>query len=154
MDAFTLCVLSHFSCIWLCIPMDCSPPGSSVHGILQARILECVAMLSSRGSSQHRDWTCVSYVSGTGRQVLYHELHLGSPCKLPHSQINEHLQTWYEIFGNAKQHGILAIYIYIFFLSQHLAIKISGLNTRWACASLCIVSSSITFLSPPDGSLG
>ena len=45
-------------------------------------------------------------------------------------------------------------YIYIFFLSQHLAIKIFGLNTRWACASLCIVTSSITFLSPPDGSPG
>ena len=37
--------------------MDCYPPGSSVHGILQARILECVAMLSGRGSSWHRVWT-------------------------------------------------------------------------------------------------
>ena len=40
--------------------MDCSLPGSSVHGILQARILEWVAMLTSRGFSQHRDRTCVS----------------------------------------------------------------------------------------------
>ena len=40
--------------------MDCSPPGSSVHGILQARILEWVGMPSSRGSSQTRDWTYVS----------------------------------------------------------------------------------------------
>ena len=39
------------SCPTLCDPMDCSPPGSSVHGILQARILEWVAMPSSRGSS-------------------------------------------------------------------------------------------------------
>ena len=39
-------------CPTLCNPMDCSPPGSSVHGILQARILEWVAMPSSRGSSQ------------------------------------------------------------------------------------------------------
>ena len=39
----------------LCDPKDCSPPGSSVHGILQARILEPVAMFSSRGSSQLRD---------------------------------------------------------------------------------------------------
>jgi len=39
------------SCLTLCDPMDCSPPGSSVHGILQARILEWVAMPSSRGSS-------------------------------------------------------------------------------------------------------
>ena len=37
--------------VTLCDPMDCSPPGSSVHGILQARILECAAMPSSRGSS-------------------------------------------------------------------------------------------------------
>ena len=38
-------------CLTLCDPMDCSPPGSSVHGILQARILEWVAMPTSRGSS-------------------------------------------------------------------------------------------------------
>ena len=43
--------------------MDCRPPGSSVRGILQARILEWVAMPSSRGSSQPRDQTQVSYVS-------------------------------------------------------------------------------------------
>ena len=39
----------------LCSPMECSPPGSSVHGIFQARILKCVAMPSSRGSSRPRD---------------------------------------------------------------------------------------------------
>ena len=44
--------------------MDCSPPGSSVHGILQARILEWVAISSSRGSSQPRDQTCVSCIKG------------------------------------------------------------------------------------------
>ena len=43
------------SCSTLCNPMDYSPPSSSVHGILQARILEWVALLSSRGSSQPRD---------------------------------------------------------------------------------------------------
>ena len=48
------------SCPILCDPRDCSPPGSSVHGILQARILEWVAMPSSRGSSQPRDQTHVS----------------------------------------------------------------------------------------------
>ena len=45
-------------------PMDCSPPESSVHGIFQARILEWVAMPSSRGSSQPRDWTQVSCIAG------------------------------------------------------------------------------------------
>ena len=49
------------SCLTLCGPMDCSPPGSSLFmGILQARILEWVAMPSSRGSSQPRDQTQVS----------------------------------------------------------------------------------------------
>ena len=45
-------------------PMDCNPPGSSVHGISQARILECVAISFSRGSSQPRDWTRVSCIAG------------------------------------------------------------------------------------------
>ena len=45
------------SCPTLCDPVDCSPPGSSVHGILQARVLEWVAMPPSRGSSWPRDWT-------------------------------------------------------------------------------------------------
>ena len=66
------CVISHFSHVWLCNPMNCKPPGSSVHGILQARILEWVAMPSSRGSSWPRDRTHIFYVSCIGRQVLYH----------------------------------------------------------------------------------
>ena len=66
-------------CPTLCDPMDYSSPGSSVHGILQATILEWVAMPSSRGSSQPRDYTCVSQVSCTGRWVLYHQRRLGSP---------------------------------------------------------------------------
>ena len=52
------------SCLTLCAPMDCSPPGSSVHGILQARILEYAAISFSRGSSQPRDWTRVSCIVG------------------------------------------------------------------------------------------
>ena len=49
--------------------MDCNLPGSSVHGIFQARILECVAISFSRRSSQPRDWTHISFI---GRQILYH----------------------------------------------------------------------------------
>ena len=52
----------------LCDCMDDSPPGSSFHGILQARILEWVAMPSSRGSSRPRDRTHISYASCTDRQ--------------------------------------------------------------------------------------
>ena len=60
------------SCPTLCNSMDCSLPGSNVHGILQARVLEWVAMPSSRGSFLPRDRTCMSYVSCIGRQVLHH----------------------------------------------------------------------------------
>ena len=59
------------SCLTFCYPMDCSPPGSSVHWILQARIMEWVAMPSSSGSSQPTDQIHISYVSCIGR-VLYH----------------------------------------------------------------------------------
>ena len=52
------------SCLTLCDPMDCSLPGSSVHGILQARTLEWVAISFSRGSSRPRDRTQVSYNAG------------------------------------------------------------------------------------------
>ena len=62
------CVLSH---VRLCNPMDCSPPVSSVHGIIQARILEWVAISYSKGSSQSRDQTCISCISCIGRQILY-----------------------------------------------------------------------------------
>ena len=78
-------VLSRFTCYakcsTLCNPMDCSPPGSSVYGILQA-ILEWVAMPSCKGSSLLRDGSHVSSVSCIGRWVLYHSRHLGSPNKL------------------------------------------------------------------------
>ena len=65
-----LCVLSE-SCLTLCDPMDCNPPGSSVHGISQERILEWAAISFSRWSSQHRCQTCISRVSCIGRWILY-----------------------------------------------------------------------------------
>ena len=65
------------SCPTLCDPVDCGPPGSSIHGILQAGILEWAAISFPRGSSRPRDQIPVSSVSCIGRrglcrQVLYH----------------------------------------------------------------------------------
>ena len=57
------CVVAQ-SCLTLCDPMDCSPPGSSVYGILQAKILEWVAISFSRGSSRPRDWIWVFHITG------------------------------------------------------------------------------------------
>ena len=62
---------SCFIHVRLCDPIDCSPPRSSVHGILQARILEWVAISFSRGSFQPSDQTCISYVSCFGRRVFF-----------------------------------------------------------------------------------
>ena len=73
---FTLCLIPKYACVHaqslqslpaLCDPMDGSPPGSSVYGILQARALEWVAMHSSREFSPPRGWThisCVSLIAG------------------------------------------------------------------------------------------
>ena len=60
------------SCSMFCDPMDCSSPGSSIHRVLQARILEWAALPSSRASSPPRDRTGVSSISCIGRQILYH----------------------------------------------------------------------------------
>ena len=71
--AMCLCLVAQ-SCLTFCDPMDCSPSGSSVHEIFQARILEWIAILYSRGSFQSRDRTCVSCVSCiscTGSLILY-----------------------------------------------------------------------------------
>ena len=67
----SVCLMGYFFFLSLtqssptvCSPMDCSPPGSSAHGIFQAKILEWVALPFSRGSSQPRDWTQVSCIAG------------------------------------------------------------------------------------------
>ena len=72
---------SHLSRVHLCDPINCSPRGSTVQGILQAGILEWLAMPSSRGSYWTRDRTWVFCVSCISRRVLYYYHRLGSlPC--------------------------------------------------------------------------
>ena len=71
-DTQSGCVCCAQSCLTLCVPMDCSPPGSSVHGTFQARILEWVAISYSRDLPDlSRHQTHVSCVSYIGRQILY-----------------------------------------------------------------------------------
>ena len=64
------------ACPTLCNPMDYRLPGSSAHGISQARILEQVAVSYSRGSSRPMDQTCVSYASCIGRRIFFFNLNL------------------------------------------------------------------------------
>ena len=76
-----MCVCAQLlqSCLTLCDPMDSSPPGSSLsRGILQARILDWVTLLSSRGSSQFRDRTCSVLRLLHCRRILYCLSHQGS----------------------------------------------------------------------------
>ena len=89
-------------CLTLCDPLDCSPPGGSVRGIIQARILEWVAMPSSRGSSRPRDQTSISYVSALTVQFGSVAQSCPTPCDpmnrstpgLPvHHQLPEFTQT-------------------------------------------------------------
>ena len=74
------CCLVAKSCLTLCDPMDYSLPGSSVHGIFQARILEWVAMASSRGIFPTQGLNPGLLHS---RQILYQLSYQGSPCELP-----------------------------------------------------------------------
>ena len=90
-----MCVKLLESCPTLCDPVGHSLPGSSVHGILPARILEWVAVPSSRGSSQPRHCTRISYV-WIGRWVLHHRHPLGSPIELYHplKALSKGDQSW------------------------------------------------------------
>ena len=90
-----MCLVAQ-SCLTLCDPLDSSLSGSSVHGIFQTRILEWVAISSSRGSSRPKDRTLVSSVSCIGRQVLNQLHHLGNPwykCILAYQEPNR-IRGW------------------------------------------------------------
>ena len=67
--------IQSFSRVW----RFCGPPGSSAHRIFQARILDCIAISFSRGSSPSGDQTHTSCVSCVRKWILYHQHHLGSP---------------------------------------------------------------------------
>ena len=93
-------------CLTLCDPMDCSPPGSSVHGILQARILEWVAISFYRGSFWPRDQTRVSYI---GRQILFHWTTRVEKAMAPHSSTLAWKIPWMEEPGRLQSMGSLRV---------------------------------------------
>ena len=117
-------------------PMDCSPPSSSGHGILQARILEWVAMLSSRGSFQPRDWTSVSYVSCICKCVLYHHrcLYIYKISTLPFKQYSNIIYILLSLY----KHQTLVLYeASLFFIVILLGISFlifywsADMQSRW-----------------------
>ena len=78
------------SCLTLCNLMDGSPPGSSVHGIFQARILDFVAICSSRGSSRSRDQTRIFCISCTAGRLFTAE-----PPGKPHHNVETLFGSWF-----------------------------------------------------------
>ena len=91
-------------CPTLYDPLDCSPPGSSVHEIFRARIMEWVAIFFSRGSSWHRDRTCVSCF---GRLVLYSCATGKETVKLPLTQL---LSFCFPCIPHPCQHLVVSVF--------------------------------------------
>ena len=104
--------LSPQSCLTLCNPMGCSPPGSSLHGISQARILEWVAISSSRGSCQCRDRT------RSLLRLLHWQMdclplsHLGSPFWFT-EQLLKSRKIIYDNELNQVTEPMILLYIYL-----------------------------------------
>ena len=114
-DSQRTCSVTSVTC-WTLQP--CAVPSFSVRGILQARVLEWVAMPSSGASSQPRDQTCITYICCIGRQILHPLNHLGSP--------------WYPAF--TFNHSLLfAIFDIVFF--YWYVIIICGLMCFFLCTS-------------------
>ena len=137
------------SCPTLCNPMDdCSLPGFSVHGIFQARVLERVAISSSRGPSQPRNRTQASYVSCIGRQILSHcaTLEALTDLLIP---VRLRLRTCVLPRGPSPQHLLRCLPPPP---RQFLHLQLQNLKPKWTheecklcCASVCFsLRSSIT----------
>ena len=101
-------ILSPFSRVWLCNPLDCSPPDSSVHGISQARILEWVAISFSRGSSWPRDWTHVSWKPSALKGDSLPLSHQGSI----YIYIYTHTHTHTYIYTHTERDIYMRVHIY------------------------------------------
>ena len=118
MDAvLPVCAKSLQTCLTLCDLMNRSPPGSSVHRILQVRTLEWVAMPLSRGSSQLGIKPTSSLKSAcSGKRVLYHQSHQGSSCLLHvcvniYTHIYIHIHTCTYIHICTYMHTDICVYV-------------------------------------------
>ena len=131
-----VCAKSLQLCLILFDPIDCSPPGSSVHGILQARTLEWIVVPSSRGSSWPRDETHIPCI---GRRILCHYCHLGSPyfnrCFVNADKLGSFF-SWVEMILSYSRTSFPAFYCCLYTL----------LNQRLS------QSTSIVYLSVPHRS--
>ena len=105
---YVLCLVNQ-SCLTLCDPMACSPPGSSVHGTLQARILEWVVIPFSRGSSWPRKKTQVSCIAGSHQgNLLIYPATPGWSCLITNKSLTSLVLTSGEIKNSSGWLSLLA----------------------------------------------
>ena len=117
------------SCPTLCNPMDpmdCSLQGSSGHGTLQARILEWIAMASSKGSSQSRNRTCVSCGSCTAGGLFISE-----PLGKPHIYVCVYVYIYIHVYMYTHTYIYTHIYTYTGILLNHRLKEILPFTTTW-----------------------
>ena len=136
-----VCVLVAQSCLTLCDPMDCSPPGCSVHGILRARILGWVAMPSSRGLSRPRDWTRGTYIF---KQILC-DCASGEARLLTRraaTAVMALTKPWYGCAGPGPARGFLQSW-----RAGLLLVALSGFSVRWPLLLQTAVSRPVGFSS-------
>ena len=120
--------------------MDCSPLGSSVHGLLQGRTLECVVIPFSRGSSWPRDQTQVSCI---GRQILYRLSHQGGIRVWFGQELS--VRRWH--FDEEENSYLVSKYLSIkYFLVTKGKIVTVHLRTCWKCK---LLSRVWLFATPP-----
>ena len=124
------------SCLTLCDLMDCSPPGSSVHGILQVRILKGIAISFSRGSSWPRAWTCVSCISHSGRHILYLSCYLENP----------HISYIFPKHEKRCGGGFFVNFIFVYVLNTPHVRKKKNPKKSFTASEFC---NNITFSSLP-----
>ena len=129
--------------------MDCSPPGSTVHGILQPRILEWVAIPFSRGSSQSRDWTQVPYNEGKffttepprkpyNKSSLYGPILTKTMKQLPKSSsFCSFFTVLKQPSENCPWHHDIGIHTYLGMFAHHRCMITKGLLSNLKCLALC-----------------
>ena len=148
-------VLGAQSCSRLCDPMDCSPAGSSVHGVLQARILEWVASSFSRGSSQPRDWSIKP-----GSLILQSGSLPSEPLRKPclNHDYNIYISIYVcvcvcihiYIYTYIYLYMYIHIYIYIYMSFNHWSYLLNFTGCQyllpWVCKCSNTISLSLCFL--------
>ena len=135
-------------CLTLCDLMDCSLPRSSAHGILQAKILEWVAMPSSRGSYQPRDRICVSCIVG---RFLYSLSLQGSHINVYRDYTYIHTHWKWDVIFNCfnyifTRYLFLILFLKVIFKICFACCKVDLQNSFSMCVCVCMCVFSVLFI--------